>query len=162
MALFVMGDAFAQTVRDEWSVIRNDKRISIVMPKFTSQFGYGGIFNICHENGEFKSIKPVMVCNEHIDIRTGIPNSDIGETVTRKCIRASEMTIYLPRITSQQVCSKREVPTEDSANKCIVWRNETTTMPLNYMLDVIYSKGTEKFGDLKFRKTYTIPNCSFL
>lgn len=160
--LVVMGDAFAQTAKDSWTTIRNDKKVKIVMPKFSDQFGPDGIFNICNEGGEFKNIYPVTTCTEYIDIKSGIPNSDIGEMIIKKCITTTEIAVSVPRITSRQICSMREESTEDSSNKCIVWQNVTSSLPLDYTLDVIHAKGNEKYSDLKFRKNYTIPECSLL
>lgn len=154
--LTTMSSAFAQSVRSEWSAIRLDRRVSILQPEFTKQFGPAGIFNICYDDDEFKSITPVNVCTIYRESKVGIPNSEIGQTIIKKCIERVPQDIQIARTVTRDVCKTRAAPTEFSSNECLEWTSVTSTLPLNYKLPVV-NIVTE--GNEMFKKGYDIPKC---
>lgn len=154
--LLAISSAFAQSARSDWSSIRLERRVSILQPEFAKQFGPSGIFNICYDDDEFKSIRPVNVCTIYRETKMGIPNSEVGQTIVKKCIERVPKDIQIPRTMTRDVCKKRAAPTEFSSNECLEWTSVTTTLSTSYKLPVV-NVVTE--GNEMFKKVYDIPKC---
>lgn len=163
IASLIMTNAWALNPAPEnnWQALRNNKKVHIIQPEFSERFGPGGIFNICLEGEELRSIHPVRVCIETEEVLIGNPNTEAGAAEIEKCKKVVTKQVVFPRYISRDVCTEYEASTESSSNKCVEWRSKTFQVPIEYKLDVVYAKGL-LYGNHLFFKTYKFPTCDSL
>lgn len=133
--------------------------MTISQPDFVKYFGPAGIFNICVQGDEFKSINPVEVCTSYKEVTIGEPNSEIGSFKDKKCNEVVVKDVTISRNISKEVCKEYAPPTEELANECLESQIITETLPQHYRLEVLSTQGELK-GNRLFFKSYMIPECN--
>jgi hypothetical protein len=154
VAMFAV-DAHAYPSKNQsWDQIRADRNVTI--DNFAPLFGSDGIFNTCVDGDNFRSIKPVKVCVDFVQI-PGRNGGDSYEPPTTVCKKWELQHVTLPRTTTGEVCVKWETNEIDGL-VCKKKEVRTITTPTTQNLSVwyMYSEATVYL----FSKDYTVPACN--
>lgn len=134
-----------------WDQIHNSAVYNVVKPKLK-----GGIFNLCADKNNLRTIKPVESCVwQKVDDKYG-PGPDY------ECVDTQTNSYNYPRAYTRDVCPTGQQQRYNDVNglpiiDCTDWKTVSKTIPLVHKLEVVYDPNPNT--GLSFKKDYRIPNC---
>lgn len=157
LGLIISNNSFALSPKDDWNALRNNNKVNILEPEFTK--AYGGIFNMCYEGENFKSVEPVKVCIGAKEIVLAPANTELGLLTKDVCSKVEMRDVEFSREFNREICTEYIAPTEATSNECLEYTSQNVTLPTQYKLDIVHRKGL-LFGNHIFFKSYQIPPCN--
>jgi hypothetical protein len=145
--------------KDDWSAIRVSRDVQVVQPQFAKAFGPSGLFNVCIDGDEFKSIHPVNFCTAHKVLKKSTLNTEEDNPAILGCIQKEAEDVAVSRRVTRPVCLNRTEADEVNESECTEWSEQTFIYPSEYNLDVVYVQSQEAQNVL-FKKQLVIPNCN--
>jgi hypothetical protein len=141
------------SAKSSWEAINKSFGHVVRTPNIPGQ-ALGGLFNICVDGDNLRTIKPVSYCVEGRQVEVYE-----GEGAVRYewvCDKFEESHAAMPRLTTVPECA--QWVNEGDNVVCAKFTTKPYLIPLSYVLDV------EKFGgeaglQLAFRKALEIPAC---
>lgn len=93
--LIVSSNAFALTASDSWTTIRQNHDVLLMQPQFAEAMGYGGVFNMCATDDEFKSLDGKIVISRTVQETFCTKHISISESSSGACEEYDTRTIEL-------------------------------------------------------------------
>ena len=139
--------------KSSWEAINKSYDHVVRTPSVPGQ-ALGGLFNICVDGDNLRTISPVKYCVEGRQVEVNQGEGSVGYEWV--CDKFEESHAAMPRLTTVPECA--EWVNEGDNVFCAKFTTKPYLIPLSYVLDV-ESFGGEAGFRLAFRKALEIPAC---